>query len=600
MQLEAGLHCWTGNTNTRTSPNYFNCGIKVSQLGLGFVGEAGTGTLTISPAAWNAIVTGGGYYWVVEAQSYDTLDPPTYYWSGAEVIPAGSGMAVTGFKSDATSNALDVTYQILPPATGWPAHGGRVTIPEFSIAVYAVPNGSFSDPRGISNEIASALVNDTQNYLTGTFASNVFTVKLAASQISRSSWTWRRKATTIGWSPTSSSSTTPSPSRARRSASRPRLQTADGDVWVYGGARSPWTAQPRLYERGDDQFGRERRDGPRGNHRRYENPTVNFTQTYTATCFAVYGYTHDGTSTIRGGGMRAATSLVCLGGDGDNVFTGGAGDDWLAVGDGSNTLSDGDGDDTLIAGHGRNIITAGNGNDSVTVGNGSNMIGLGDGNDDLSCGDGDNMVRVGNGNDVLIFGNGSNSVLCGNGNDYIQAGHGNNTIVAGNGNDSVSVDNGNNLISLGDFPTDRVSVGDGDNGIELGDGGVSRSATGTTPCPWTPTARCPALLIDNPNADGDDVFFIDARSLGNSVINVGSGDNELVFTNAGADNPTETGGNPDDFGFASGGTLQYDANDPTTPVQVAMLRAARPTISRWTTEARSACPKTSRPLTISR
>ena len=66
------------------------------------------------------------------------------------------------------------------------------------------------------------------------------------------------------------------------------------------------------------------------------------------------------------------------------------------------------------------------------------------------------------------------------------------------------------------------------------------------------------VWIDSPDADGNNVFIVDVQNAcTTSFINVGSGDNQLVFADVDATPPTASGDNPTSYSLPGGGTLQY-------------------------------------------
>lgn len=132
-----------------------------------------------------------------------------------------------------------------------------------------------------------------------------------------------------------------------------------------------------------------------------------------------------------------------LGGDGDDrlygagagdVIAGGSGDDVMAgdLGDGVRVLPIADLDGTPLhlppALHGDDVLTGGDGNDLI----------LGDGGDDsLSGGPGDDALLGGPGNDRLLGGSGDDALSGGDGHDLLRGAAGDDTIEPGPGNDIV-------------------------------------------------------------------------------------------------------------------------------------------------------------------
>ena len=135
--------CILGSANvTNGGAPFFHTAVSVIQSG---GRRGGQGTVSISAPAWDKIVEGGGAYWVVQYLSYSTNASPFYFWSSPATIK--KNVSTTSFQSDPSSNDLDLAYDIIPPGSGWPANNGTVTIPSFTVSLYAVPTGSL-DERG--------------------------------------------------------------------------------------------------------------------------------------------------------------------------------------------------------------------------------------------------------------------------------------------------------------------------------------------------------------------------------------------------------------------------------------------------------------------
>ncbi len=142
-------------------------------------------------------------------------------------------------------------------------------------------------------------------------------------------------------------------------------------------------------------------------------------------------------------------------------------DDSFTTADGDDVLSGGDGNDSHNAGGGDNDLSGGDGNDQFAVTDGNNMIDGGAGTDslffintDLSTFTGDVTIDLvaetasvaGGGNSTVM---GIEGVSTGSGDDNITgdgmdntifAGDGDNTIFGGGGNDTITVTDGNNTI----------------------------------------------------------------------------------------------------------------------------------------------------------
>ena len=488
------------------------------------------------------------------------------YWS--ELAQLTVPLQVTGFKGDKTRNLLDLSYQIVPPATGWPGNNVPVTIPPFNIDLYAVRKGSLSDARAPANLVGCYAVTNPA-VLKGTAASNQFVVTLDPG-VMNSTLLQTLYSNGSHYLVAELDFTGGASIVVRFQGGN--FQTGDGKVYSLGGASLAFdspdtsnysdsatiasaagtvTASGTITDVGGDVI-------------------LQYNQTFTGTTGAVYACTYDNTSAINGSGLDASTSLIVWGGNGDNSFIGGAGNDSLTVGNGTNTLTDLDGDDTLAAGDGNNTLTAGNGNDTLTVGDGNNTltagngndtltlgegnntVTLGNGNDDLFAENGDNVVTAGNGNDSLDVGNGNNNLTVGNGVDYLQGGNGDNTFVAGNGNDGVMLGSGNNLITVGNDDQDGIIAGGGDNCIDYGTGATIHLGNGDN----TIRQDGPDSQFDDYESmrvgDGNNVFFLDARSANSSEIIAGSGVDQLIFTHVTPENePTITSQGPPFATFVS-------------------------------------------------
>jgi VCBS repeat-containing protein len=131
---------------------------------------------------------------------------------------------------------------------------------------------------------------------------------------------------------------------------------------------------------------------------------------------------------------------------GDNTLKGEAGDDIMTAGDGDNTIDTGTGSNTVTAGNGDNVVTAYEGTDKITLGNGSNRVDAGDGDNSVTVGDGDNLIKAGIGDDVIKTGNGDNRITAGGGDDTIVTGAGDDRIAAGPGDDRITTGAGKDVL----------------------------------------------------------------------------------------------------------------------------------------------------------
>jgi Ca2+-binding RTX toxin-like protein len=143
---------------------------------------------------------------------------------------------------------------------------------------------------------------------------------------------------------------------------------------------------------------------------------------------------------------RILQSAILFGGAGNDVLTGGGGNDQISGGEGNDVIVGGAGNDTLCGDNGNDDIHGGLGNDTLfgEAGNdtlrgdaGDDLL-LGDvGNDTLDGGVGDDHLYGQAGNDTLIGGVGNNILVGGDGNDKIVALLGRNILIGGNGSDKL-------------------------------------------------------------------------------------------------------------------------------------------------------------------
>jgi Ca2+-binding RTX toxin-like protein len=164
----------------------------------------------------------------------------------------------------------------------------------------------------------------------------------------------------------------------------------------------------------------------------------------------------------------------------ETEYTGTAGDDFIVgnnlgnfidAGEGNNVVSGGGGNDEIFAGNGNNLISGGAGDDTIVTGNGNNLLSGDDGNDFIGAGAGSDIVFGGNGDDQIIAGDGNNFVDAGAGDDYIGTGEGNDTIIGGSGNDILQAGDGDDVLNGGDG-IDLISGDDSTAGDETVDGNL--------------------------------------------------------------------------------------------------------------------------------
>ncbi|MDQ2081666.1 Ig-like domain-containing protein [Xanthobacteraceae bacterium Astr-EGSB] len=130
---------------------------------------------------------------------------------------------------------------------------------------------------------------------------------------------------------------------------------------------------------------------------------------------------------------------IVTGGNGDEIFDGGAGNDTLKGGAGDDQLAGGDGNDTLDGGSGDDVVAGGAGNDTLKGGSGDDTVDGGEGVDKIDGGSGDDIVTAGAGNDVANGGSGNDVITGGFGDDVLTGGSGHDVFVfaAGFGKDTI-------------------------------------------------------------------------------------------------------------------------------------------------------------------
>ncbi len=181
----------------------------------------------------------------------------------------------------------------------------------------------------------------------------------------------------------------------------------------------------------------------------------------------------DGDDILLGGGGNDKID----GGSGDDYILGGAGNDDIKGGKGNDTIDGGDGNDKIDGGAGDDTIMGGAGDDRIKGGKGDDTIDGGDGDDRISGGAGDDTIDGGAGND-LIMGDGSGASGWGSGsgpapsfNDTLNGGAGNDVVIGGVGNDTVLGGAGDDVL-YGDF-TPASGSGHRSHGSHGGSGSAS-------------------------------------------------------------------------------------------------------------------------------
>ena len=156
-----------------------------------------------------------------------------------------------------------------------------------------------------------------------------------------------------------------------------------------------------------------------------------------------------------------------LGDNGNNVFWGLEGGDWLDGGGGADTLWGGGNDDTLFGGTGADTLYGEAGNDQlIGEGNGDGVSAYNDilyggaGNDRLSGGGGADILNGGDNDDIVEGDGGSDTLLGEGGADILDGGELNDIMIGGSGNDWYIVDNSADIVTeaIGGGTFDRVQT----------------------------------------------------------------------------------------------------------------------------------------------
>lgn len=207
------------------------------------------------------------------------------------------------------------------------------------------------------------------------------------------------------------------------------------------------------------------------------------------------------------------------------------------------TIDSGNGDDTIVGtADYMDTLIGGDGNDVITGGSSGSRIDGGDGNDTIMGGDGDDTIDAGDGEDSVLGEAGDDSILGDDGNDEISGGDGNDTVMAGDGSDTVSGDAGADSL-FGDLGTDTISGGD-DNDSIFG-GGQADSISGDLGDDFL-LANSGDDIVDA--GEGDD--FVRGGN-GNDSILGGLGADDLIGDNG---NDTVVGNDGNDSILGGGGS----------------------------------------------
>jgi hypothetical protein len=159
---------------------------------------------------------------------------------------------------------------------------------------------------------------------------------------------------------------------------------------------------------------------------------------------------------------RFGDGIDPIGGDGDDMLNGGAGNDFLFGNDGDDTLSGHGGNDALWGGNGNDTLAGGPGDDAYHVDDAGDVIteSAGEGFDTVYASVGitlpdhvEVLVLTGNG-DIDLSGQQGDNALTGNtGDNTLDGGRGWDKLAGGTGNDTYLVD------QMGDLLTEGANAG---------------------------------------------------------------------------------------------------------------------------------------------
>ena len=208
-----------------------------------------------------------------------------------------------------------------------------------------------------------------------------------------------------------------------------------------------------------------------------------------------------------------------IGGRGNDTIAGGTGDDDLSGDDGNDLLLGAVGNDVIRGNEGGDVIEAGVGNDTVFGGAGNDLIFGQNGLDQLNGDDGADIIIGGDNSDTIDGGFGDDVILGGAGTNQISGGQGNNLIIGGGDVDIIDAIDGNDVIESNDG-ADQITAGNGNNIVLAGSGDdVVNAGTGVD-------SLVGGAGNDTINGGGGDDTLV--GGLGNDVLNGGEGHDQLL------------------------------------------------------------------------
>ena len=346
------------------------------------------------------------------------------------------------------------------------------------------------------------------------------------------------------------------------------LYGGDGYDWLEGGA-----GDDKLYG-GDDDY--DWLDGGAGN---------DLLDGGAGDDFAIFDY---GSATANLTLDLSATTRWTL--DSNNAWVSGTGAEYTfsrlvadisAAGDGSDIETDyfrNIENFEITAGAGDDVLTGGDGNEELEGGAGDDTLNGGDGNDELEGGAGDDKLYGGDDSDRLEGGAGDDTLYGGNNNDWLEGGAGDDTLYGGNNNDWLIGGAGDDIIDGGgsiDWATFDYRAATADLTLDLTDATRWKQNSNGTWVSGTGAGYDYQRLVADISAagDGTDIetdyyknierFEITAGS-GNDVLTGGADGNRLI---AGAGNDILDGGASADLAIfdyrAATADLTLDLSDTT-------------------------------------
>jgi len=150
-----------------------------------------------------------------------------------------------------------------------------------------------------------------------------------------------------------------------------------------------------------------------------------------------------------------------IGGTGNDMLTGGAGDDLIRGGRGGDTVAGGAGDDKLRGDRGDDEIAGGDGDDRIFGGRDD---------DDIDGEAGDDRAKGSHGDDTMAGGEDDDMLAGGDGDDEIDGNEDDDKLRGGPGDDDLSGSEGNDTLIGGPKADDFGNERDGDDTLDGGEG----------------------------------------------------------------------------------------------------------------------------------